>query len=133
MPRKLSLKSLLIAASMLSAAPAVAWSQEAALEEVVVTAQKRSQNLQDVPITISAFTSEALQERAVGNVAQLSNLAPNVTLDGGTPFSGSPAVLSAFIRGIGSDDFAFNIDPGVGIYVDGVYLARTVGANQDLL
>jgi len=132
MPRKQSLKSLLIAASMLSAAPAVAWAQDA-VEEVVVTAQKRSQNLQDVPITISAFTSEALQERAVGNVAQLSNLAPNVTLDGGTPFSGSPSVLSAFIRGIGSDDFAFNIDPGVGIYVDGVYLARTVGANQDLL
>lgn len=133
MPRKLSLKSLLVAASMLSAAPAAAWAQEVALEEVVVTAQKRSENLQDVPITISAFTSSALQERAVGNVAQLSNLAPNVNLDAGTPFSGSPSVLSAFVRGIGSDDFAFNIDPGVGVYLDGVYLARTVGANQDLL
>jgi iron complex outermembrane receptor protein len=103
------------------------------LQDIVVTAQKRAENVQDVPIAISAFTSAALQERAVTSVAQLSNLAPNVNLDGGTPFSGSSAVLSAFIRGIGSDDFAFNIDPGVGIYVDGVYLARTVGANQDLL
>jgi outer membrane receptor protein involved in Fe transport len=133
MARKAPLKFVLIAASALSAmVPVGAWAQTA-LEEVVVTAQKRSENLQDVPITISAFTASALQERAVGNVAQLSNLAPNVTLDGGTPFSGSPSVLSAFVRGIGSDDFAFNIDPGVGIYVDGVYLARTVGANQDLL
>ena len=133
MARKPPLKHLLVAASALCAmTPAAAWAQNA-IEEVVVTAQKRSENLQDVPITISAFTASALQERAVGNVAQLSNLAPNVTLDGGTPFSGSPSVLSAFIRGIGSDDFAFNIDPGVGVYVDGVYLARTVGANQDLL
>jgi iron complex outermembrane receptor protein len=100
--------------------------------EIVVTAQKRDQNVQDVPISISAFGGTALQERAVTNVASLSALAPNVNLDGGTPFSGSSAVLSATIRGIGSDDFAFNIDPGVGVYLDGVYLARTVGANQDL-
>lgn len=100
--------------------------------EIVVTAQKRSENVQKVPIAISAFTSQALQERAIGSVAQLSSIAPNVNFDAGTPFSGSPAVLSAYIRGIGSDDFAFNIDPGVGLYLDGVYLARTVGANQDL-
>jgi outer membrane receptor protein involved in Fe transport len=103
------------------------------IQDIIVTAQKRAENVQDVPIAISAFTSEALKERAVGNISQISNLAPNVNLDAGTPFSGSPSVLSAFIRGIGSDDFAFNIDPGVGIYVDGVFLARSVGANQDLL
>ena len=103
------------------------------IAEIVVTAQKRAENVQDVPIAISAFTAAALQERAVGSVSQLSAIAPNVNLDAGTPFSGSTAVLAAYIRGIGSDDFAFNIDPGVGIYLDGVYLARTVGANQDLL
>jgi iron complex outermembrane receptor protein len=120
-----------------------AWAQDDAAEaaepveqggiaEIVVTAQKRTENAQDVPIAISVFGGDALQERAVTDVASLGALAPNVNLDGGTPFSGSSAVLSAFIRGIGSDDFAFNIDPGVGIYLDGVYLARTVGANQDL-
>jgi iron complex outermembrane recepter protein len=102
------------------------------IQEIVVTAQKRAENVQDVPIAISAFTAEALDERAVTSVASLSNLAPNVTLDAGTPFSGSSAVLSAFIRGIGANDFAFNIDPGVGIYLDGVYLARSIGANQEL-
>ena len=102
------------------------------IEEIVVTAQKRVENVQDVPIAITAFGGNALRERAVTDVSALSAIAPNVNLDGGTPFSGSTAVLSATIRGIGSDDFAFNIDPGVGIYLDGVYLARTVGANQDL-
>ena len=103
------------------------------IQEILVTAQKRAENVQKVPIAVSAFTSEALQERAVSSVAQLSSLAPNVTLDSSVPFSGSTAVLAASIRGIGSNDFAFNIDPGVGVYLDGVYLARSVGANQDLL
>lgn len=102
------------------------------IAQIVVTAQKRAENVQDVPIAISAFSADALQERAVSSVASLSNISPNVTLDAGTPFSGSSAVLSAYIRGIGANDFAFNIDPGVGVYLDGVYLARSVGANQDL-
>jgi iron complex outermembrane recepter protein len=106
--------------------------QQGGIKEIVVTAQKRTENVQDVPIAISAFTADALSERAVTSVAALSNIAPNVTLDAGTPFSGSSAVLSAYIRGIGANDFAFNIDPGVGIYLDGVYLARSVGANQEL-
>jgi len=103
------------------------------VQEIVVTAQKRAENVQDVPIAISAFTANTLKERAVANVAALSNISPNVSLDAGTPFSGSTEVLSAYIRGIGANDFAFNIDPGVGVYLDGVYLARSVGANQDLL
>ena len=136
--------AVLMASSALLSCPAVAQTAGASagaavpaessgeIAEIVVTAQKRAENVQQVPIAISAFTAQALQERAVGNIAQLSAIAPNVNLDAGTPFSGSTAVLSAYIRGIGSDDFAFNIDPGVGIYLDGVYLARTVGANQDL-
>ncbi len=113
-------------------AQAAAEEETGGIQDIVVTAQKRAENVQDVPIAISAFTSEALSERAVTSVAGLSNIAPNVTLDAGTPFSGSSAVLSAYIRGIGANDFAFNIDPGVGIYLDGVYLARSVGANQEL-
>lgn len=116
-----------------AAAPAAAAKENSGgVQDIVVTAQKRAENVQNVPIAISAFTSQALSERAVTSVAGLSNIAPNVTLDAGTPFSGSSAVLSAYIRGIGANDFAFNIDPGVGIYLDGVYLARSVGANQDL-
>jgi len=107
--------------------------QEGGIQEIIVTAQKRAEDVQDVPIAISAFNAEALQERAVGNVSALSGITPNVTLDASTPFSGSSAVLGATIRGIGSSDFAFNIDPAVGVYLDGVYLGRSIGANQDLL
>src|SRR2546430_10365013 len=103
------------------------------LQEVVVTAQRRNENIQDVPIAITAFTTEALQSKGVTDVHALSNLTPNVNLDAGSPFSGDRSVLSASIRGIGQDDFAFNLDPGVGVYLDGVYLARTIGANQNLL
>ena len=105
----------------------------AKLEEVVVTAQKITQNVQDVPIAVSAFTSSELQTKGLTDITRLSALTPNVNLDGGAPFSGDSSVLSASIRGIGQDDFAFNLDPGVGVYLDGVYLARTIGANQNLL
>ena len=122
------------ALSMALAVPA--WAQEdnadGGIAEIVVTAQKRSQNVQDVPIAISAFTAESLQERAIGEVSQLANITPNVSLDAGTPFSGSTSILAAYIRGIGANDFAMNLDPGVGVYLDGVYLARNVGANLDL-
>ncbi len=104
-----------------------------ALEVIVVTAQKRSENVQDVPIAISAFTAATLQDKSIVDLHALSNLVPNVNLESGSPFSSSTSVLSASIRGIGQDDFAMNLDPGVGVYVDGVYFARTVGANQNLL
>jgi iron complex outermembrane receptor protein len=103
------------------------------LEEVVVTATRREQNLQEVPIAVTAFSAEAMQSRGVTDIHALSMLTPNVNLDAGAPFSGDSSVLSASIRGIGQDDFAFNLDPGVGVYVDGAYLARTIGANQNLL
>ena len=103
------------------------------LEEVIVTAQRRSENVQNVPIAITAFTAESLQSRNLVDVRAIGNLSPGVNLDAGAPFSGDRSVLSASIRGIGQDDFAFNLNPGVGVYVDGVYLARTIGANQQLL
>lgn len=135
---RLALVSLSAVAAVL-AAPALAQNavpeptQRGGIQEIVVTAQKRAEDVQDVPIAISAFNAEALQERAIGNVSALSGITPNVTLDASTPFSGSSAVLGATIRGIGSSDFAFNIDPAVGVYLDGVYLGRSIGANQDLL
>jgi iron complex outermembrane recepter protein len=127
----------LTALAVANAAPAVAQTadttDQGGIQDIVVTAQKRAENVQDVPIAISAFTSEALTERSVGDVSALSGITPNVTLDSSTPFSGSSAVLGATIRGIGSSDFAFNIDPAVGVYLDGAYLGRSIGANQDLL
>ncbi len=124
---------LTMAATPAAAAAAASTSAGNQLEEVVVTAQKRSENIQNVPIAVTAFTAQALKVRGISDIHQMANLTPNVNLDEGSPFSGSTSVLSASIRGIGQDDFAFNLDPGVGVYVDGVYLARTVGANQNLM
>jgi outer membrane receptor protein involved in Fe transport len=107
--------------------------QEAQLQEVVVTAQRREEKLQDVPIAVTAFTNETLVSRNMTDVHSLTNLTPSVNLDAGAPFSGDRSVLSASIRGIGQDDFAFNLNPGVGVYLDGVFLARTIGANLNLL
>jgi iron complex outermembrane receptor protein len=103
------------------------------LQEVVVTSERRAENIQQVPIAVTAFTSESLQSRGLGDIHALAQLTPGVNLDSGSPFSGDSSVLSASIRGIGQDDFAFNLNPGVGVYLDGVYLARTIGANQNLL
>jgi iron complex outermembrane receptor protein len=108
-------------------------SSSTSLEEITVTAEKRSENVQDVPIAITAFSESTLRAKGIIDLHGLTGLIPNVNLDQGSPFSGSNSVLSASIRGIGQDDFAFNLDPGVGVYVDGVYFARTVGANQNLL
>ena len=105
----------------------------AVLEEIVVTAQKITQDVQKVPIAISTFTADTLQTKDLTSLSRLTSLTPNVNLEGGAPFSGDSSVLSASIRGIGQDDFAINLDPGVGVYLDGVFLARTIGANQNLL
>src|ERR1700749_1904093 len=112
-----------------TAAPA----ETGGLAEIVVTAERRSENIQNVPIAVTAFTAESLQSRNLVDIHALSNLSPGVNLDAGAPFSGDRSVLSASIRGIGQDDFAFNMNPAVGVYLDGVYLARTLGANQSLI
>jgi iron complex outermembrane receptor protein len=120
-------------AAAAAAAAAADTTSPDALEEITVTAEKRVERVQDVPIAITAFAEDSLRAKGITDLHGLTGLIPNVNLDQGAPFSGSNSVLSASIRGIGQDDFAFNLDPGVGVYVDGVYFARTVGANQSLL
>ena len=130
---KLATSTIIASGAILLGAAGVASAADTTVEEIVVTSQKTAQNVQNVPIAVTAVTAQALQAKGINDVSQLSNIAPNVTLDAGTPFSGSDTVLSAFIRGIGQNDFAFNQDPGVGVYVDGVYLARSVGSNTSMM
>lgn len=104
-----------------------------ALEEVMVTARKAPEGLQSAPIAISAFSSQEMENRGAQSVADIASAAPNVTLELGGATSGISAAPVTFIRGIGQADFVINTDPAVGIYVDGVYMGRSIGSVLDLL
>ncbi|MGH8235550.1 MAG: TonB-dependent receptor, partial [Steroidobacteraceae bacterium] len=106
-------------------------SEHSALEEIVVTARKVSERLQEVPIAISALSSESLQQRNVGSLDNLAAFVPNFQFDTGAAVSASTFNATAFIRGVGQNDFTVYTDPGVGLYVDGVYLARSTGSALD--
>jgi iron complex outermembrane receptor protein len=101
------------------------------VDTIVVTARRFEENVQNAPIAITAVTGEGLEIRDVDDVAGLTEIAPNVTISSGN-FSGNGSAAVAFIRGIGQIDFTLTTDPGVGIYVDGVYYARAVGSVLDL-
>jgi len=101
------------------------------LQEVVVTAQFRRQNLQDAPLAITAVNAALLEQRNQTALAEVTNQAPNVVLkETGGAFGPG---MSAFIRGVGQADFNPALEPGVGIYVDDVYYPSLTGANFDLL
>ena len=103
------------------------------IEEVVVTARKREESLDDLPLSVTAFTGESLEARGVDQISQLANYSPNVTFQNNPSFGGASNNAAVYIRGIGAKEFTPTTDPGVGIYVDGVYIARSVGAILDLL
>ncbi len=101
------------------------------IEEVIVTARKREESLQETPISITAFTTDELRERNLTNLVDVMQYTPNVFAISGTGGGGANAHI--YIRGVGQSDFLFTTDPGVGIYMDGVYLPRTLGGVLDLL
>jgi iron complex outermembrane receptor protein len=107
-----------------------ATNETAVLEEIVVTAQRREERLQDVPLSITAFTATQLEQQSRTSIGDILELAPNVARSGG-PSSTNDAYF--FIRGVGQGDNSVAVDPGVGTYVDGVYLGRLQGASLDLL
>ena len=102
------------------------------LSEIVVTAERRPTRLQDTPISITALTEISLQERGVGDLRQLDQFVPNLQLNPGRP-DGGGSNAQATIRGIGQQDYLFPNEPGVGTYLDGVYIARTAGGLQSLV
>jgi iron complex outermembrane receptor protein len=107
---------------------ALAQTQQAVLEEILVTAQKRSENLQDVPIAVTAFTSETIQTAGIDNVVDVSNLTPSLS-----QFSNlSPFTTTLFIRGIGTAQNDPSLEPSVGTFVDGIFIGRTGLGMNDL-
>ncbi|MFL0670246.1 MAG: TonB-dependent receptor [Erythrobacter sp.] len=99
-------------------------------KEIIVTAQRRAQNIQDVPISVTALSGEALETRSVRNVNDAIAFAPNVATTTG-PTGGNFGGF--FIRGVGQLDNSIALDPGVGVYVDDVYIARLQASSVDLL
>ena len=103
------------------------------LEEITVTARRREESLQDTPISITAFTGDGLQMRQIDRLSGIGPFTPNMQFDTGATFSGANSSASVFIRGIGQVDFTLTTEPGVGIYLDGVYMSQTIGSVLDLV
>jgi iron complex outermembrane receptor protein len=138
--RKHSPLSLAIALGLL-AAPAL-HAQEAAapaadaqakdattLGAITVTARKREETLLDVPVAVTAFTPALLDKLNIQDIGDLDAQVPNLTIYAAR---GSSSTATAYIRGIGQADPLWGVDPGVGIYLDDVYIARPQGALLDV-
>lgn len=109
---------------------AVAEERSMVIEEVVVTAQKKSESMQDTPIAITAFTADSLEQMGIKNASDVGEYTPNVTIG---PTIGSKFNIRMYIRGKGTAEPSLTIDPKVGVYMDGVYMARNSGAIFDVV
>lgn len=119
-----ALTSLVVLAGLM---PASALAQEAgasaspALDEIVVTAERREQRLQDVPIAVTAFSQATLQSRQINNVVDIMSTIPNLHASNNI---GQGTATTAFIRGVGETESIITIDAPVGFYLDDVYIGR---------
>ena len=114
-----------------SAAASKRWTrpQQASDPEIVVTARRRNEVLQDVPIAVTAYSGEQLDRQGALDITDVSDTTPNVNLE---TSRGTNTTLTAFIRGVGQQDPVAGFEQGVGIYLDDVYLNRPQGALLDI-
>lgn len=115
--------SILTLAATFVATPAMA-QDDGGLEEIVVTAQRKSESLQDTPISIVAFSTTTLENKGISGLSDLQTQVPNLQL---TPFPNNATSPRVYIRGIGNNSDHHTQDPSVAVYVDGVYMARSQG------
>jgi iron complex outermembrane recepter protein len=94
------------------------------IEQIIVTAQKREQSLQETPIAISALTSDALEQQDIRDVAALNGMVPNLRL-ASSPGNANGATIN--IRGAVTINPALTMEPTVGLYLDGIYIGKNVG------
>jgi len=103
---------------------------DALIEEIMVTATKREASIYEVPVAVSAFDGDKLAQQGIVDIIDIGKFVPNLNI---TQFSaGHNSSSNPFIRGIGLQDHLITTDPGVSVYVDGVYLGRQVGQNWSL-
>ena len=101
------------------------------LEEIVVTARKREESLQDTPLAVSAFNTAELEQRNIVSVNEISQYIPNVQYDNVASEAGGGNSSQIFIRGIGQTDYVLTVEPGVATYLDGVYISKSMGSLMD--
>ena len=106
---------------------------EQILEEVVITARRREESLQSIPMAVSAYSGESLVYRGIERLDEISRFTPNLSLGNNPSFGGASNSAAIYMRGIGQKEFLPTTEPGVGLYVDGVYVARSVGALLDIV
>jgi iron complex outermembrane receptor protein len=99
------------------------------ISKVVVTARRREESLQDVPVSVTAFSADQLSKQAVPDITALALALPNTTLKASRATN---STLTAFIRGVGQADPLAGFESGVGIYIDDIYLARPQAAVADI-
>lgn len=105
-------------------------SEEKMLGEVVVSARRREETLLEVPVAVTAFTERAIENAAIDDLGDLDANVPNLTIYAAR---GSSSTVTAYMRGVGQSDPLWGVDPGVGVYLDDVYIARPQGALLDIL
>ena len=105
-------------------------SEKGKLERIEVTARKTVESLQETPVAITSIGAMDLAEKGISVLTEVQQFSPNTTLQ---TSRGTNSTLTAFIRGLGQQDPLWGYEPGVGIYVDDVYIARPQGAVLDLL
>ena len=129
MPVSRYLPKLLTLAIASLTMPLPSLAEDLALEEVVVTARKREESLQEVPVAVTAFTAETMQSLGIKNMRDFDGLVPGLNLGGGG--NGVKGDGNAYIRGVGQRETQVTTDSGVGIYLDEVYIGRASGALLD--
>ena len=102
------------------------------LEEITVTARRVEENLQDTPLAVSVFSGDELTERQVFETTELDQLVPNLQFADNAPLAGNNSSSQVFIRGIGQTDPTSTVDPGVGLYLDNIYIGTAVGGTMTL-
>ncbi|MEO6361464.1 MAG: TonB-dependent receptor [Sphingomicrobium sp.] len=100
-------------------------------QEIIVTARRRAERLQDTPVAITAFSAQVLEDRQIQQTQDLERVTPSLQFKPAGQLSGNNASSVVFIRGVGQVDPTAAVDPGVGIYLDEVYLGRAVGGAID--
>ena len=101
------------------------------IESIVVTARRRAESLQDTPVAVTALSAAALERQQIVSTTDLDKVAPNIQFHSYGTLTGNNSAAQVFIRGIGQSDATPAVDPGVGVYIDDVYMGRAVGAAME--